>query len=124
MDEWNRVNFGDAGKHDNEPQDSEDSLDDKREENENCPALKERQILFKFINGIKHHKEMVLVDGIERELWVNENGDAGPPVNVAETPPIGHKKQSVPSPHLQLSSKIGELVEAHKNAYEVRGGNW
>lgn len=38
MDEWNRVNFGDAGKHDNEPQDSEDSLDDKREENENCPA--------------------------------------------------------------------------------------
>ena len=73
------------------------------------------------INGIRHQKELVLIDGIEILHWVSEGGVRGPPVAprnhpVAITP---HRNNGRINPQLQLTDRIGELVSAQRLRYEV-----
>ena len=59
------------------------------------------------------------MDGVEVEYWVNNAGEAGPPVILPMLPAVLPRRERIRSPGLLLSNKIGDLVEAQREYLKV-----
>ena len=76
----------------------------------------------KVIKGIVHNKKLLLIDGVEVAYWFSDTGVKGPPVVNAILPVINLKHKLLLSPQLQMTNRIGDLVEAQREMYKVTPG--
>ena len=117
----NENNEEDDEEDDDENNEEEDAEEDEEEEDEDHHANGNVRERGKIINGVLHQKELILIGGLEVQHWVTEAGVRGPPVVPINHPATitPHKNNARRNSQLQMTDRIGELVDAQRSRYEV-----